>query len=159
MTRYCLPALLLGLAACASEPTQTIEGRVSRTGFTGTVLGARVVAGDGVVTTTPVDADGSFRLEVPRGTGYRIEIITSGGAQPVVGQTSGTVMHFDVCDPGDTYDLGDVYQGDAWPSCDDPSSDGNCDVPDAPPPCDPNTGENCCDNPQPDGTCGGDDPG
>jgi hypothetical protein len=155
MTRYCLPALLLGLVACASEPTQTLEGRVSRSGFSGTVLGARVVAGDTVITTTPVDSDGSFTLAVPVGTGYRIEIITSDGAQPMVGQSSGTVVHFDVCDPGEPYDLGDIFQGDSWPGCDDPNNDGSCDDEPAPTPCDPNTGTNCCDDPQPDGSCGG----
>jgi hypothetical protein len=157
------------LSACVgSDDTQTIEGRVDRAGFTGTVLGARVVSGDHVVATAPVDSDGDFTLDVPVGTGYRLEVITSTGAQPLVAYATGTIVSFDVCAPVDPYDLGDIYQGDAWPGCDDPTDpnccvdtdgDGNCDDPGDPPGCDASTDPNCCVDADGDGICDGTPPG
>jgi hypothetical protein len=171
------------LGACAvTEDVQTISGRVERTGFGGQVLGARAVAGDRVVATAPVTQDGRFTLEVPVGTGYRLEVITSTGAQVLAAQATDDLVAatFDICDPGEPYDVGVIYQGDSVPACDpstgegcdpgcpDPNADGSCDEPGCDPTtdptcggggdpgCDPATGENCdpgCTDPNPDGSC------
>jgi len=134
--------LAASLGACLTEDnTQTITGRVERTGFDGMALGARVIQGEVVILTTPLDAEGHFAVTVPAGTGYRLEIVTSTGAHPFVQQAGSQLIEhtFDVCDPGDPYDLGDVYQGDEIPDewneptdptwCPDgtmPNEDGSC---------------------------------
>ncbi len=121
MHRCCLWSVLLAatLGGCvlSQDDSQTITGRVERTGFDGMALGARVIQGDTVIVTAPLDSDGNFTVAVPPGTGYRLEIVTSTGAHPFVQHAGGELIEhaFDVCDPGDPFDLGDVYQGDSYP--------------------------------------------
>lgn len=153
------PTLLIAaaLGACvANDDTQTISGRVERTGFDGMALGARVVQGDAVVVTAPLAADGSFTVTVPAGTGYRLEIITSTGAHPFVQQAGAVLIEetFDVCDPIDPYDLGDVYQGDEipddWGEPGDPTWCPDGTMPDADGTCTGGTEPGCGDPPPPD---------
>ena len=146
-----LSTALAGCVIGGDPDTQTLEGRVDRAGFDGIVLGARVVQGDQVVATSRLDADGRFTLRIPEGTGYRLEVITSTGARPTVRLGDGSLIAhtFDVCDPIDPFDLGDVHDGgsfpdDWWPEEDpddtgngggcDPGPDGTCTDPDEPPP-------------------------
>jgi len=178
MNRH-LPALLLGaLAACTSPTdTQTVTGRIQSSGFSGSVLGARAVSGDTVVASSNIDSAGAFSLDIPKGTGYRLEIVTTTGAQPLVAGTNAGVlvaMSFDVCAPVAPFDLGSVVQGDSWPGpghdggcgCPNPDANGNCPPPcdpttdpscqpPPPPGCDPTTDPNClpCPDPNADGTC------
>jgi len=159
-TSFSFAALLFaGCVLGDGNDDQTIQGRVDRSGFDGMVLGARIVRGDAVVATSPLDAEGRFTLHVPEGTGYRLEVITSTGPHPTVRLADGSLIAhtFDVCNPVDPFDLGDVYQGDVFPQDWWPEPD-----PDDPPGCDPNSDGTCTDPDQPppddEPGCGGDRP-
>ncbi len=149
-------AALFALGGCfAADDTQNLRGTVDRASFDAMVIGARVVAGDTVIATAPVAADGRFELALPRGTGYRLEILAADGAHPFVRLADRSlVAHtFDVCDPGADYDVGVVLEGDNvpdgwWDDCM-PNPDGTCSFPDDP--------DGPGDGPD-GGDCGGDRP-
>ena len=149
------------LVACAGgTDTQVLTGRVDTSKG---ALAIRAVSADDVVTATPVRTDGSFRLTLPAGTTYRLEVLTRHGVKNIV-RRSGNVLRdlsFKVCQPVDPYDIGGVG---------DPMTDGLCNAGDPNcTPCDPATGMDCeqplpptcepmdpncaCDIVAPDGTC------
>lgn len=104
---------LLG-AACTgggSDEAQSIEGQVARSNFDSTVLGVRAVRGGEAIAWAPLTDNGHFRLEVPLGSDYRLEVVTSSGAHPFVGRSgeSGRSLVFDVCGAGEAFDVGHVH--------------------------------------------------
>jgi hypothetical protein len=129
-----------GAAACTGgggDETQSIEGQVARSNFDSTVLGVRAVRGGEAVAWAPLTDNGHFRLRVPVGEDYRLEVVTSSGAHPFVGRTgdAGRNLVFDVCAAGGAYDVGHVH---GWDESSDPGEEdggGGCDDP-------------CMDNPE-----------
>jgi hypothetical protein len=142
---------------CSGDPeTQVITGRVGARD----ALAVRAIAGESVVTAGRVRSDGSFRLILPAGARYRLEVLTSSGVRNVVGTGDAVLadLAFEVCDPTDPFDMGNLGPpGELPPPCD-PMSDPNCDPcggtakPDGtcgePPPCDP-ADPNCIPLPPP----------
>ena len=111
-------ALALSVAALAAACTgggdqaQSIDGQVARTNFDSKVLGVRAVTGGGeVVARAPITENGHFRLLVPVGDDYRLEVVTERGAHPFVQKSgaSGRTLVFDVCSAGAAYDVGHVH--------------------------------------------------
>ncbi|MCA9687655.1 MAG: carboxypeptidase regulatory-like domain-containing protein, partial [Myxococcales bacterium] len=146
-----LPALLLAALGAAAgcvggADSQTINGRVDRTSFGAQVIGARVVAGDEVIATTPVASDGTFRLDIPAGAGYRLEILAADGVHPYRAADVGGVAHFDVCAPSAPWDLGMVTEH----GCTDPDvppPEPGCDGGGHPPWCPPGVPDEECNDP------------
>ncbi|MCP4447616.1 MAG: hypothetical protein GY811_20095 [Myxococcales bacterium] len=62
------------------------------------------------MSTASTDDNGNFSIEVPTGTDYSFEIVGKSGTHAVLaGPINGaTPMHFDVCVPGEDFDLGDI---------------------------------------------------
>ena len=123
-------ALSIALAAACTgggdDPAQSIEGQVARGNFDSKVLGVRAVGGSGeVVARAPVTENGHFRLAVPVGQNYRLEVVTAAGAHPFVRKSgaSGRNLVFDVCSAGAAYDVGHVHgwaESDGGGTCSDP---------------------------------------
>ena len=115
-------------AACTgggADETQSIEGQVARNNFEANVLGVRAVRGGEAVAWAPLTDNGHFRLRVPVGEDYRLEVVTAAGAHPFVGRTGelGRHLSFDVCAAGTAYDVGHVH---GWDQAGDPGGeDGN----------------------------------
>ena len=113
---------LAALVACTGQSdgpsgeTQKLTGSVQASSFRSPVVGVRVVNDSGVVAAAPVGADGAFSLAVPKGTGYRVEVVTREGAFPLGGrgETGLRAMAFDVCSAADDFYVGGVrmYDGD-----------------------------------------------
>ncbi len=159
-----LPKTLLGLLLASSltgcmaggdgpqneNTTQLIRGSIPLSQYSAEVVGVRVLAGNEQVSTARTDANGNFSIEVPVGTNYSFEIVTKSGTHAVLtGPLNGTTpMHFDVCAPGEDFDLGDIdpldfeeIDGDETPWSD---TEDECEVP--PWICEDGT-EDCFDNP------------
>ncbi|MGE5185085.1 MAG: hypothetical protein ACM31C_23615 [Acidobacteriota bacterium] len=158
------------LAACAAagvgcsggESTQVVTGKVTARG----AIAVRAVDGSDIITESRVRSDGSFTLSLPAGQHYRLQVLTWGGVQPIMGKTG--ALAFDVCQPSDPWDMGGVGSGsgsggtgggagsggycvppppiDANGNPCDPMSDPTC-LP--PPPCDPMTDPSCACLPPP----------
>ena len=144
-----LPKTLLGLLLAGSltgcmaggdgpsvdGATQRITGTIPQEHYAAKVVGVRVIAGGQQISASATDADGKFDIQVPVGQNYSFEIVTRAGAFPVLaGPLNGTTpMLFDVCDPGDDFDLGDIdpldfeeIDGDDMPWSD---TESDCEVP------------------------------
>jgi hypothetical protein len=137
-----LALMLTALAgACTGgEPdqAQSIEGQVARSNFDSTVLGVRAVSGGQAVAWAPVTDNGHFRLKVPVGEDYRLEVVTETGAHPFVSRSgaAGKSLVFDVCGAGAPFDVGHVH---GWTEADSDGGGGSCGDPcmDDPSQCDP----------------------
>lgn len=139
----------LGFGCTDTGQTQVLTGRIDTTG----VVAIRAVSGDDVVTAAPVTSDGSFRIALPSGARYRLEVLTSSGVKQVIEHRSGgwSTLELKVCVPQAPFDLGGV--GNSNEMCDpmtDPSCKPPCGDPPPPPPCTNPMDPNC----QPPG-CGG----
>jgi len=130
--------------------TQLIRGSIPLSQYSAEVVGVRVLAANEQVSSAKTDANGNFSIEVPVGTNYSFEIVTASGTHPVlVGPlTRSTPMQFDVCNPGEDFDVGDIdpldfeeIDGDDTPWSD---TEDECEVP--PWICEDGT-EDCYDNP------------
>ena len=118
----------------SGSSSQILTGRIDTTG----VVAIRAVSGDDVVTAAKIESDGRFRIALPAGAKYRLEVLTSGGVKQLLahddGNWKGLVVK--VCTPTDPFDLGGV--GDSGTMCDptDPSCQPGCgDDQPPPPPC------------------------
>jgi hypothetical protein len=126
-----------------------LTGRIDTTG----VVAIRAVSGDDVVTAAQVSSDGSFRIALPSGAKYRLEVLTSSGVKQMIKHHSGgwSMLEMTVCAPQAPFDLGGI--GDSNTMCDpmtDPSCTPGCgDPPPPPPPCMDPMDPNCqpCTNP------------
>jgi len=146
-------AALAGACTGDSSESQPIEGQVARSNFDSKVLGVRAVRGGEAIAWAPLTDNGHFRLRVPVGEDYRLEVVTEGGAHPFVGRSgeTGRNLVFDVCGAGDAFDVGHVHgwsqatgDGGGEPGdCGDPCMEdpGGCE----PPPCDPGPDGQCQD--------------
>ena len=110
-------ALAALTAACTggdADETQSIEGQVARSNFEATVRGVRAGRGGEAVAWAPLTDNGHFRLRVPVGEDYRLEVVTRSGAHPFVGRSGerGRQLVFDVCAAGAGYDVGHVHGWD-----------------------------------------------
>ncbi len=138
-----LSLLLAGsLAGCfaggdddVGSDQQLIQGHVPLSQYSSKIVGVRVVANGQAVATAETDTAGNFNISVPRGTNYTLEVIAVNGSHTVLaGPLNGTSpTTFDVCDPGEDFDLGDLnpfdfegVDGDAQP----PGEEGaGCEIP------------------------------
>jgi hypothetical protein len=106
-----LPALTLLFSAC-SESKQPVTGTVARETFSSpitTVLASRT---DGTSVNAMVAADGSFTLNLPKGTEYRLDFASASGTTTLVFPRSGGGLQwrFDVASTGGAFDMGAVRQ-------------------------------------------------
>ena len=132
--------------------SQVLTGRIDTTG----VVAIRAVSGDDVVTAAQIESDGSFRIALPAGAKYRLEVLTAGGVKQVLKHDGGTWkgLELKVCVPKDPFDLGKV--GDSGTMCD--PTDPSCKTPcgdDPPPPCMDPTDPGCKPTEPPPPPCGG----
>jgi hypothetical protein len=169
MTRSLASGLLAALVATAigctqGTPNQVLTGKVT----TSDAVAVRAISGTDIITAGRVHSDGSFKLELPAGKQYRLEVLTSGGvARPILEHEGAAAKNlaFQVCHASTPYDMGGVGGGmgsgsgsggmcpPPTPPCDstmDPNCPTPCDAtmdpncPPPPPPCDP-TDPMCCD--------------
>lgn len=153
--RWWLPALWLAFGCTEGSSSQVLTGRVDTTG----VVAIRAVSGSDVVTAAQVASDGTFRIALPAGARYRLEVLTSDGVKQVLKHDDGSWkdMTFKVCVPTDPFDIGGIGKstdpgcggGGTGGTCDDPT-DPNC----KPTPCDDPMDPNC-QPPPPPPSCGG----
>lgn len=140
--------------------SQVLTGRIDTTG----VVAIRAVSGTDVVTAAQVGSDGSFRIALPVGARYRLEVLTASGVRQVLAHQDGTWkgLELKVCVPSDPFDLGTV--GDSGTMCDpsDPNCQPGCGDPPPPPCSDPMDPDCKCSDPMdpncqppPPPTCGG----
>ena len=147
-------ALLLPLAAaCSTSQPQIISGRIAP-GFPSTVASVEVVKGSSIVATAPVAADGSFRLNVPAGTGYAVRLVGTGTSALVFPRHGGLHQTFAIRPGGVAFDLGKLFfVGNATTTTfvfHDAGSGGSCDAEDH-----DSSGATCIDDgDQSGGTCG-----
>jgi len=136
---------------CTGEgsSSQVLTGRIDTTG----VVAIRAVSGDDVVTAARVDSDGSFRIALPAGARYRLEVLTSSGVKQVLSHHDGSWrgLEFKVCVPTDPFDVGGI--GNSNEMCD--PSDPNCTPCGDPPPCTDPMDPNCKPPEPPPPSCGG----
>jgi hypothetical protein len=128
--------------------SQILTGRIDTTHTSG-VVAIRAVTGDAVISATEISSDGRFRIALPAGSKYRLEVLTTTGVKPMLHVDGGwKSMEVKVCVPTAPFDMGNV--GKASEMCD-PSTDPNCD-PGMPPPtgCTDPMDPNC---PPPDPMC------
>jgi hypothetical protein len=124
-----------GFGCSDGEPSsQILTGRIDTTG----VMAIRAVSGDDVVTAAKIESDGRFRIALPAGAKYRLEVLTSSGVKQLLAHDDGSWkgLVVKVCAPTEPFDLGGV--GDPGTMCDpmDPSCKPDCgDDPPPPPPC------------------------
>jgi hypothetical protein len=92
------------VSGCSTTPTTQVV-----TGTATDSLAVRAISGDTVVTASAVADDGSFSLALPAGE-YRLEVLTSSGAEPVYADNATTLtdLEFTVCHPGAPFDLGAI---------------------------------------------------
>jgi hypothetical protein len=133
----------------SGSSSQVLTGRIDTTG----VVAIRAVSGDDVVTAARIESDGSFRIALPAGAKYRLEVLTSGGVKQLLAHDDGSWkgLEVKVCAPTDPFDLGGI--GNSNTMCDptDPNSPG---CGDPPPPCNPmDPMDPNCKPPEP--PCGG----
>jgi hypothetical protein len=106
-------------AACGSGSSgatpQVVSGKAALSTFPQGVDTVRAVRSGQVIATAPVASDGSFAIQIPAGTGYRIELAAGASrAGLVFPRKAGTVdKTFNVRSSGAPFDLGAVrYVGD-----------------------------------------------
>lgn len=89
---------------------QLLRGHIPLSSYSAEVVGVRVVTNGRTVATARTDAAGNFDLRVPEGHNYAFEIVTKSGTHPLLTGPihSDTPMTFDVCDPGEDFDLGTI---------------------------------------------------
>ncbi|MDQ3341688.1 MAG: hypothetical protein M4D80_41590 [Myxococcota bacterium] len=121
-------------------------------------MAIRAVSGDDVVTAARIESDGRFRIALPAGAKYRLEVLTSHGVKQLLAHDDGSWkgLEVKVCAPTAPFDLGGI--GDSGAMCD--PSDPNCKPgcgDDPPPPCDvmDPTDPNCKPPEPPPPSCGG----
>lgn len=135
----------------AGSSSQVLTGRIDTTG----VVAIRAVSGDDVVTAAQIESDGRFRIALPAGAKYRLEVLTSTGVKQVLKHDDGVWrgLELKVCVPTAPFDLGTV--GDSGGTCDpsDPNCQASCDDP--PPPCMDPMDPNCKPPEPPPPPCGG----
>jgi hypothetical protein len=123
-----------GFGCGSGDPAgeQVLTGRVDTTSG---VVAIRAVVGTQVVTAAQVASDGTFRIALPSGARYRLEVLTTGGVKPVLEHVddSWKGLEFQVCTPTDPFDVGTIAE----------HSGGMCD------PMDPNCKDPCDDEPPP----------
>jgi len=141
---------LCALAACSGDPsTQVLTGRVDTTKG---AVAIRAISDGEIVTAAQVRTDGSFTLELPAGSRYRLEVLTRSGVKNIVAR-AGTGLRdfsFKVCEPVAPFDVGGVGDPNTDGMCgpNDPNCTPGCDPP---PPCTDPMDPMCkC---QADGTC------
>jgi len=102
-----LPALCVALWAGCANPasTQVISGRIAASD---SATAVRALDGDTVVTAAQVRSDGSFALALPRGSRYRLEVLTAGGVKHLALANGGQFdeLTFKVCRPAAPWDVG-----------------------------------------------------
>jgi hypothetical protein len=112
-------ALGLGVFAigCGSTPgSQVVSGRVEQSTFSSTVDRITVTGAGKVVAETQVQADGSFTITIPPGSGYHLNFSASSARTGLINpRKDGTLgATFAVRGNGAAFDLGTVrYIGDA----------------------------------------------
>ncbi len=140
------------MGRCPENSTQLIQGTIPLSQYSADVVGVRVVAQNQQVAAATTDTNGNFAIQVPVGEDYSFEIVTKSGTYSVLaGPINGdSPMLFDVCNPGEDFDLGDIdpidfeeIDGDETPWTD---SEEDCEVP--PWICEDGT-EDCLDEPYP----------
>lgn len=106
-----LPGLALVLSAC-SESKQPVTGTVAQESFSSPITTVSASRTDGTSIDATVAADGSFTLNLPKGTGYRLDFANASGATTLVFPRSGgeTQWRFDVASAGSAFDIGAVRQ-------------------------------------------------
>jgi hypothetical protein len=104
-------ALSLALVACSSPPDQVITGHVAP-GFPSQIASVRIIRNGAVVTTSPVGANGNFRLSVAPSKGLALQLVGSGKDQvvfPRQGPTTQIRTTFAVRSGGVAFDLGAIH--------------------------------------------------
>ena len=148
-------ALLLPLAVgCSTSQTQSISGRVAP-GFPSAVSSIEVFKGTSVVASSAIASDGSFRLNVPAGSGYAVRLVGTGKSALVFPRHAGGLQQTFAIRPGGVaFDLGKLfYVGNASTTTfafHDAGTGGSCDGEDH-----DSTGATCVDDgDHSSGTCG-----
>ena len=103
--------LALGMSACSSAPSaQAVRGTAALTSFPSTPTEVQVHRAGVVVASAAIDADGSFEVAVPPGTGYRIALVNADRAVALVyPRAQGNIeLSFDVRSGANAFDLGSV---------------------------------------------------
>jgi hypothetical protein len=106
-----LPGLALFFSAC-SEGKQPVTGTVAQETFSSPITTVTASRTDATSISTSVSADGSFALNLPKGTGYRLDFASAAGDTTLVFPRSGGTVQwrFDVDATGTAFDLGTVRQ-------------------------------------------------
>lgn len=113
MFRLTMTAMILAtlaVAGCASDPGQTITGRINAGSFPEAVTHVRAIGSTSVVDAR-VAADGSFLMRLPAGERYRIEMVSAVRASDLVfpRPATGTLdTSFYIAASGDAFDFGMV---------------------------------------------------
>ena len=94
--------------ARAVEP-QVLTGHVAA-GFPTPIASVNIVRGATIVASAPVAADGTFRLNVPAGTGYAVRLVGTGQTGLVFPRHAGAIATtFSVRSGGVAFDLGGLF--------------------------------------------------
>lgn len=99
---------ILALAACSGGSSAVLTGRVA-TGFPAPVTGVKVLRGTTVVATSPVAADGTFRIEVPAGSGLTLRLVGTGHDNVMFPRRTGVIDHTFTARSGAELALGAVH--------------------------------------------------
>lgn len=146
-----LAALVLPFAVgCSSSQPQVLTGHIAA-GFPTPIASVNIVRGATIVASARVAADGSFRLNVPAGTGYAVRLVGTGQTGLVFPRHAGTIAKtFSVRSGGIAFDLGGLFYVGSSSSTSfvfhDSGTGGSCDAEDH-----DSTGATCVD----DGDAGG----
>jgi hypothetical protein len=100
----------LAVTGCASDPGQTISGRVKAGSFPEPITHVRAIGNTSTVQ-APVAADGSFAITLPAGERYRIEMVSAVRRSDLLfpRPTTGTLdTSFYIASSGAAFDLGGV---------------------------------------------------
>jgi len=108
--KFSLAFLALPLAVgCSSSQPQILTGHIAP-GFPAPITSVNVIKGSTVVASSPVAADGSFRLGVPAGTSYSIRLVSTGQTALVFPRHSGSInTTFAIRQGGVSFDLGGLH--------------------------------------------------
>ncbi len=92
------------------QQQQLLQGHVPLSQYSADIVGVRVVSAGQAVASATTDAQGNFNIYVPAGKDYTFEIVTKTGSHTLLaGPLNGpSPTTFDVCDPGEDFDLGDL---------------------------------------------------
>jgi hypothetical protein len=104
-----LPGLALFFAAC-SEGKQPVSGTVAQESFSSPITTVTASRSDATSTSASVAADGTFTLNLPKGSGYRLDFTSAAGDTTLVFPRSGGAVEwrFDVTGTGSKFDLGTI---------------------------------------------------